>query len=326
MNAQAYHLTLQIRNLTMNSLRIARLSRMKILAALPGVVGCICSMSVALATDDVLEHGRYVFYAAGCISCHTRDQLMAGGRPVVTPFGTFYPPNATPQREYGIGSWSEEDFVRALREGKNPQGEHYYPAFPYPSYTRMTRRDMQALYAYLMTLPASSREVRPHQLHWPYSARSMMSIWKAQRFAAGEFSADPEQSAQWNRGAYLADALGHCGECHTPRDYLGASRRDRYLAGTCTGPDNRRVPNITPDKETGIGNWSHEQLMTFLSTGKKPDGSFTDSLMAEVLGTSCMRLTRPDLHSLAIYLQSLPPISNDLDTLCAPFDDAFVYE
>jgi len=310
----------------MNSLRIARLSRMKILAALPGVVGCICSMSVALATDDVLEHGRYVFYAAGCISCHTRDQLMAGGRPVVTPFGTFYPPNATPQREYGIGSWSEEDFVRALREGKNPQGEHYYPAFPYPSYTRMTRRDMQALYAYLMTLPASSREVRPHQLHWPYSARSMMSIWKAQRFAAGEFSADPEQSAQWNRGAYLADALGHCGECHTPRDYLGASRRDRYLAGTCTGPDNRRVPNITPDKETGIGNWSHEQLMTFLSTGKKPDGSFTDSLMAEVLGTSCMRLTRPDLHSLAIYLQSLPPISNDLDTLCAPFDDAFVYE
>jgi mono/diheme cytochrome c family protein len=227
---------------------------------------------------------------------------------------------------YGIGSWSEDDFVRALREGLNPEGEHYYPAFPYPSYTRMTRRDMLALYTYLMTLPASTREVQPHQLHWPYSSRAMMSLWKAHRFTPGEFSADPEQSAQWNRGAYLANALGHCGECHTPRDYLGASRHDLYLAGTCTGPDDRRVPNITPDRETGIGHWTHEELMTFLGTGKKPDGSFTDSLMAEVLGTSCMRLTGPDLQALAIYLRSLPPIHNDLDTLCAPYDDAFVYD
>jgi len=301
-------------------------SRINYLAALLGVVGCICSMGVALAADDLLEHGRYVFYAAGCISCHTSDQLMAGGRPVVTPFGTFYPPNVTPQREYGIGALSEEDFVRALREGLNPQGEHYYPAFPYPSYTRMTRQDMQALYAYLMTLPASSRGNRPHNIDWPFSYRSMISHWKAGRFTPGEFSADPEKSPQWNRGAYLADALGHCGECHTPRDYMGASRRDRYMAGTCTGPDGRLVPNITPDRETGIGNWTYGQLITFLGTGKRPNGVFTGSLMAEVLGTSCMRLTGEDLHSLAIYLQSLPPIHNDLDTLCEPFDDSFIYE
>jgi len=301
-------------------------SRINYLAALLGVVGCISSMSMALASDDLLEHGRYVFYAAGCISCHTRDQLMAGGRPVVTPFGTFYPPNATPQREYGIGRWSKEDFIRALREGLNPQGEHYYPAFPYPSYTRMTHQDMLALYAYLMSLPESSREIRPHNLHWPFSSRLMMSFWKARRFAPGEFSADPEKSTQWNRGAYLADALGHCGECHTPRDYMGASRRDRYLAGICAGPDGRRVPNITPDRETGIGNWTYEQLMRFLRTGKRPDGVFTDSLMAEVLGTSTMRLTGEDLQSLATYLHSLPPIHNDLDALCAPFDDAFIYE
>jgi mono/diheme cytochrome c family protein len=310
----------------MNQQRIVRMSRIRFITALLGVASCIFSMNMASATDDLLEHGRYVFYAAGCISCHTRDELMAGGRPVNTPFGTFYPPNATPQRVYGIGSWSEEDFVRALREGLNPEGEHYYPAFPYPSYTRMTRRDMLALYTYLMTLPASTREVQPHQLHWPYSSRAMMSLWKAHRFTPGEFSADPEQSAQWNRGAYLANALGHCGECHTPRDYLGASRHDLYLAGTCTGPDDRRVPNITPDRETGIGHWTHEELMTFLGTGKKPDGSFTDSLMAEVLGTSCMRLTGPDLQALAVYLRSLPPIHNDLDTLCAPYDDAFVYD
>ena len=251
---------------------------------------------------------------------------MAGGWPLETPFGTFYPPNITPHREYGIGAWIEEDMVRALREGLNPQGEHYYPAFPYPSFTRMTRQDMQALYAYLMTLPASSRETRPHNLRWPFDSRPMIAHWKASRFTPGEFSGDPEKSPQWNRGAYLAEALGHCNECHTLRDYLGAPRRDRYLAGTCTGPDGRRVPNITPDRETGIGDWECGELMTFLKTGRKPDGSYTDSLMAEVLGTSCMRLTVYDLHSLAIYLQSLPSSHNDLGALCAPFDDAFIYE
>jgi len=310
----------------MNKMQMVILVRIKSLAAIIGLAGCFCSMSVALASEDLLEHGRYVFYAAGCVSCHTRDQLMAGGRPLVSPFGTFYPPNVTPHREYGIGAWSEEDFLRALREGLNPQGEHYYPAFPYPSYTRMTHQDMQALYAYLMTLPASSRKIRPHDLLWPYSHRPMVAYWKAGGFTQGKFSANPEKSPQWNRGAYLADALGHCSECHTPRDYLGTPRRDHYLAGTCTGPDGRRVPNITPDRETGIGHWRCEELMTFLKTGKKPDGSYTDSLMAEVLGTSCMRLTRDDLHSLAIYLQSLPPIHNDLDALCAPFDDSVFFE
>jgi mono/diheme cytochrome c family protein len=263
-------------------------------------------MSVALASEDLLEHGRYVFYAAGCVSCHTRDQLMAGGRPVVTPFGTFYPPNITPHREYGIGAWTKEDFVRALREGLNPQGEHYYPAFPYPSYTRMTQQDMQALYAYLMTLPASSMEIRPHDLYWPFSSRPMIVHWKAGRFTAGEFSADPGKSPQWNRGAYLAEALGHCGECHTPRDYLGAPRRDRYLAGTCTGPDGRPVPNITPDRETGIGYWTCEELMIFLMTGKRPDGGYTGSLMAEVLGTSCMHWQSTCSHCRRFIMTWMP--------------------
>jgi mono/diheme cytochrome c family protein len=310
----------------MKKLPVAWRSRLNTLAALLGVLGCIGSMSVTLASDDLHEHGRYVFYAAGCISCHTRDQLMAGGRSVVTPFGTFYPPNATPQREYGIGGWSEEDFVRALREGLSPQGEHYYPAFPYTSYTRMTQRDMQALYAYLMTLPESSRAIQPHNLQWPFSIRPMMSYWKTRHFSPGEFVADPEKSTQWNRGAYLVEALGHCGECHTPRDNMGASLRGYYMAGTCVGPEGVRVPNITQDRETGIGDWTYEQLLTYLGTGRRPDGVFAGSVMAEVLGTSSMRLTRDDQHSLGIYLQSLPPVHNDLDTRCAPFDDAFIYE
>ena len=125
-------------------------------AAVFGLAGFLGIVTTVLASGNLVEHGRYVFYAAGCVSCHTSDQLMAGGRSIVTPFGTFYPPNVTPHKEYGIGAWTKEEFVRALREGVNPQGEHYYPAFPYTSYTRMTRQDMQALYAYLMTLPASS--------------------------------------------------------------------------------------------------------------------------------------------------------------------------
>ncbi len=310
----------------MARLKTAASFRFSVHASIFVVVACVFCVSVARASPDLLERGEYVFYVAGCISCHTRDQLMAGGRPVTTPFGTFYPPNATPQKEYGIGDWSEEDFVRALREGVSPQGEHYYPAFPYPSYTRMTLQDMQALYAYLMTLPESSRTIQPHNLDWPFSIRPVLSYWKARRFIPGEFVPDPEKSARWNRGAYIADALGHCGECHTPRDYMGAARKDYYMAGTCAGPEGRRVPNITPDRETGIGNWTYGQLATFLGTGRRPDGIFTGSLMAEVLGTSSMRLTEEDLHSLVSYLQSLPPIRNDLESRCAPFDDAFVYE
>jgi mono/diheme cytochrome c family protein len=299
---------------------------MRRLAAVLGLAGFLYSSSDVLASEDLLEHGRYVFYAAGCISCHTSDQVMAGGRPIVTPFGTFHPPNVTPHKEYGIGAWTEENFVRALREGLNPHGEHYYPAFPYPSYTRMTRLDMQSLYAYLMSLPASSGELRPHNIYWPFSFRSMISLWKSGRFSPGEYSANPGKTPQWNRGAYLVDALGHCSECHTPRNYMGAPRRDHYLAGTCEGPNGKRVPNITPDRETGIGRWTYEELSTFLATGKRPDGRYTDSLMAEVLGNSCMQLTAYDLQSMATYLQSVPPIQYDLDTLCAQFDDSFVYE
>ena len=290
------------------------------------VTWCLSKTGSVLAAENLIDHGRYVFNVAGCVSCHTADELMAGGRPVVTPFGTFHPPNATPHREQGIGSWTEEDLVRALREGVSPQGEHYYPAFPYPSYTRMTREDMRALYAYLMSLPESTREERSHRLHWPFSYRPFLSHWKAMRFSPGVYTPDPQKSPEWNRGAYLAEALGHCNECHTPRDFMGAPRRDRYLAGTCAGPDGRPVSNITMDRETGIGSWSYEGLAGFLKTGRKPDGSYTSSLMAEVLGTSCMQLNSEDLHALVTYLQSVPPVRNDLGTRCATYDDSWMYE
>jgi mono/diheme cytochrome c family protein len=287
---------------------------------------CLCIAGTAATADTADEHGRYVFFAAGCVACHTADLTLAGGRPLETPFGTFYPPNITPSREHGIGSWEGEDFERALRHGINPSGEHYYPAFPYPSYTRMNRADMQALYSYLMRQSPVARKNRSHELHWPFSSRPLVSYWKSDGFRPGAFVPDPARSAQWNRGAYLARALGHCSECHTHRGFLGIPASDRYLAGTCSGPEGRITPNITPDRQTGIGNWSCEQVVRFLETGRRPDGSFTGSKMAEVLGTSCMRLTGYDRQSLAIYLQSLPPVHHDLDRLCAPFDDTQFYE
>ncbi len=298
------------------------------LSAVHGALMLLAGLSVhgeLLADTELVEQGRYVFQAAGCVSCHRGDSTLAGGRPIVTPFGAFYPPNITPHRERGIGRWSEEDLVRALRMGLDPDGQHYYPAFPYPSYTRMTRQDMRALYAFLMTRPESARQSRPHELPWPLSLRTLIAHWKPGRFTPGAAPVDPARSQQWNRGAYLATALGHCGECHTPRGFLGTPRRDRYLAGTCTGPDGLWVPNITPDDETGIGGWSTEELDTFLATGRRPDGCYASGLMMEVLGTSCMQLTDYDRRALAVYLVSLPPIHNNLDYLCAAFgDDEFL--
>jgi mono/diheme cytochrome c family protein len=294
---------------------------------------CLLLMAVACggtgmaqANDELVEHGRYVFFAAGCISCHTGEQTLAGGRPIVSPFGTFYPPNITPSLEYGIGTWTDQDIVRALRDGMSPQNEHYYPAFPYPSYTRMTRADMQALYAFLMTQPVSTRKNQPHDIPWVIANRSMIEHWKDGRFTPGTYTADPDKSPQWNRGAYIAMALGHCGECHTARGYLGAPRHDRYLAGSCSGAEGLPVPNITQDRQTGIGRWTYPELITFLATGQRPDGSFTGSLMAEVLGTSCMRLTNTDLHALATFLQSVPAIHNNLVRQCTPFDDSMYAE
>jgi mono/diheme cytochrome c family protein len=279
------------------------------------------------ANNELLQQGQYVFFAAGCISCHTVDQPLAGGRAIDSPFGTFYGPNITPHLEHGIGNWELEDLICALREGISPEGEHYYPAFPYPSFTMMTRRDIMSLYTYLMAQPAFPNKNRPHELVWFLSNRALIAHWKGGgRFTPRVLQFDPNESREWNRGQYLAMALGHCSECHTPRGTLGSPLMDQYMAGTREGPDGIRVPNITSDEETGIGGWTHKDLNTFLATGRKPNGYYPTDLMMEVLGTSSMRLTEYDQHALSIYLSSLPPIHNNLDTAEDPFKDPDFYE
>ena len=260
---------------------------------------------------DPVERGEYVFQAAGCLGCHTKDDKpesrLAGGRAMKTPFGTFYTPNITPDREHGIGNWSDEDFIRAFREGKRPDGAALFPAFPYPSYTGMTDRDLLDLKAYLFTQPAVAAPNRPHELSAPFGWRFLLPLWQALYLEPGVLAEDPSQSPEWNRGRYLVDALGHCGECHTPRGRLGGLDGDLYLAGNPAGVDGDKVPAINAHPERGLGGWSIDDITTLLELGMTPDGDFVGSSMGEVVRNSTSRLTAEDRAAIATYLRTVPP-------------------
>jgi mono/diheme cytochrome c family protein len=267
----------------------------------------------ASADQAQLDRGAYIFTAADCASCHTNVKangpLLAGGRPLKTPFGTFYSPNITPDPEHGIGRWNDADFVRALREGVAPDGSHLYPVFPYTSFSRMTDQDMLDLKAYIFSLPPVAQPNREHEIDFPFGWRFTLGVWKLLNFTEGAFVPDPAKDAEWNRGAYLVEALAHCGECHTPRDWLGGLDQSRAFAGTTDGPDGDKVPNITPDKETGIGGWSRADILRVLKTGMLPDFDAVGSAMGEVVQTTS-RLTDADRQAIAVYLESLPPLAN----------------
>jgi mono/diheme cytochrome c family protein len=284
-----------------------------------------CSVAAALLTAfdargqsaDRLERGKYLFRIAGCLGCHTdvknKGAPLAGGRALRTPFGTFYGPNITAHPDAGIGGWSDEDFVRALRQGVAPEGHHYFPVFPYPSFTGMTEEDMLAIKAYIFSLPAIDQANRPHEIDFPFGWRFLMTFWKWVNFPQGPMVPDPSRSETWNRGAYLAEALGHCGECHTPRDVMGALDASMAYAGTPDGPDGEDVPNITADPETGIGRWSDGDLRFLLRTGLLPDGDAVGGAMGEVVDEGTSHLTDADIEGIITYLKSLPPIHNKIE-------------
>ena len=252
------------------------------------------------------------------MGCHTdaknKGQALAGGRALKTPFGIYYSPNITPDPDTGIGKWSDQDFLRALRNGVAPDGSHYFPVFPYPSYTGMTDRDMLDIKAYIFTLPKQQSPNRPHDVPPPFGWRFLMPVWKTLFFTPGPLRPDPAKSAQWNRGAYLVRAVGHCGECHTPRNLLGAKKPDMHMAGTAEGPDGGTVPNITPDRKTGIGRWSADELEDFLDSGMLPDGDFAGSDMGDVIDQSTSRLSTADRKAMVAYLRSLPAVENRIES------------
>jgi mono/diheme cytochrome c family protein len=269
----------------------------------------ILGLALGAAAQDV-KRGEYVSKAAGCLGCHTEEKKdavpYAGGRALKTPFGTFYGPNITPHREAGIGAWSEADFVRAMREGRRADGANLFPAFPYPSFTRMNDADLKDLWAYLRSLPASGRPSQPHDLGFFFRWRFLITIWKWFFFTPGAFAPDAAKSAVLNRGAYLAQALGHCGECHTPRNFLGAPKQSRFLAGAKLG--ETAVPNITPTRLKKLGDG---ELKDILRTAMTADGDVLAESMAEVVRNTTSQLTEQDLDAMIAYLRSLPALPDE---------------
>lgn len=268
------------------------------------------ALSVAYAQGDA-KRGEYLAAAGGCVGCHTdqkKDAVpFAGGRALKTPFGTFYGPNLTPHRDAGIGRWTEADFVRAMRHGERPDGANYFPAFPYPAFTQIVDEDLRHLWAYLRSLPPNGRTNQPHDLGFLYRWRPLVSGWKWLFFTPGASPADTQAVSVVNRGRYITQALGHCGECHTPRNFLGGSSKDRLFAGG-RGPEGKRVPNLTP---TRLKSWSDVELKEFLLTGATPDGDSANETMSEVIRNTTSKLNPEDLSAMIAYLRSVPPLPEE---------------
>ena len=275
------------------------------------VLAFLGGLSLAAFAQGDAKRGEYLAKAGGCVGCHTEEKKdavrFAGGRALKTPFGTFYGPNLTPHPEAGIGRWTEADFIRAMREGVRPDGANYFPAFPYPSFTKISDADLRDLWAYFRTLPPSDRKNQSHDLDFPFGWRALIGPWKSLYFTPGAFVPDPKAAPEINRGAYLVQALGHCGECHTPRSSLGGPKQDRFLAGG-KGPDDKAIPNLTP---TRLKKLSDGELKDFLLTGTTPDGDVAAEAMGEVVTNTTSQLTPEDLAALIAYLRSLPPLPEE---------------
>ncbi|MGB9270245.1 MAG: cytochrome c [Pseudolabrys sp.] len=255
-----------------------------------------------------LANGKIMFHAGGCASCHAvpkqEDKTrLGGGLALGSPFGTFYVPNISSDRTDGIGAWTEAQFVTAMVKGTSPTGEHLFPAFPYTSYQRMSLGDIRDLFAYLKTLPAATGKVRDHALPFPFNIRRTLGLWKLLFLDGRPFAPDPSQTAQWNRGAYLINAPGHCAECHSPRNMLGAIKRNQRFTGGPSPDGQGGVPNITQQK---LNNWTVKDIADTLTTGMTPDADFVGGSMAEVVRNAA-QLSEADREAMATYIKALPP-------------------
>ncbi|BAF88718.1 putative cytochrome-c oxidase protein [Azorhizobium caulinodans ORS 571] len=275
-----------------------------------------CAFGLAVAGTPLLAHadgqdfvtierGRYLATAGDCISCHTAPggKPFAGGRGIMTPFGVIYTPNITPDRDTGLGAWSNDQFVAAMQHGVGQNGELLYPALPYPYYTKVRRDDLVAIKAYLDTLDPVRNEAPPNGLPFPLNVRTALLGWNMLFFTPGEFKPDAAKSEEWNRGAYLVEGLGHCGACHTPKNQLGGDKTDKVLAGGVL--DEWYAPNLGSDLRTGLGAWSVEDIVQYLKTGRNAK-SAASGPMAEVVYYSTQHMTDADLKAMATYLKDRP--------------------
>lgn len=269
---------------------------------------------------EAIARGAYLARAGDCQACHTvrGGTSFAGGRAIHTPFGTIYAPNITPDKETGIGSWSADDFWRALHNGKGKDGKLLYPAFPYPNYTKLTRADSDAMHAYFMSLPPVRQENREPELRFPFNQRALLAPWRALYFRPGVYNAQGQQNAEWNRGAYLVQGLGHCSACHTPRNVLGATSDRRDLGGAMIPMLGWYAASLTGESEAGLGNWDTQHLVDLMKTGVSARGVVSGP-MSEVVRESLQHLSDADLRAMAVYLKSLPQAAaTDADAAAAP--------
>ncbi|MFT4045983.1 MAG: cytochrome c [Solimonas sp.] len=270
--------------------------------------------SIAAHAEVGVERGEYLVRAANCVSCHTvpGGAVFAGGVPFPTAFGTIYSTNITPDKVTGIGGWSFAQFEAAMRRGIRPDGEPLYPAFPYTNFTKIDDADMHALYAYFMNLKPVQAPPKQNELMFPFSQRALMGVWNALFFDEGRFTPDPKRSAQWNRGAYLVEALAHCSACHSPRNLLGAEKTDAlYSGGSFADLDDERgivprgAPDLTPSPQ-GLGAWSESDIASYLKSGISAHARLMGT-MNEVVLNSTRYLTDADTRAMAVYLKSLAP-------------------
>lgn len=252
----------------------------------------------------VTDQGEYILRAAGCVACHTDAEnngpFLAGGRAFDTTLGTFYSPNITSDKVNGIGDWTKQQFMDAIIKGQGPDGVHYYPVFPYTSYSGAKLEDIEALFEYLRKVPAVNKKNIEHDLPWYLQFRLVNQIWKFFFFES--------RTTPINRGEYLVKILGHCDECHTPRSWFGAIEFEQHLSGNSAGPDGESVPNITPDIETGIGRWGRSDLIRYLRNGMLPDGDFAGGAMVDVIDEGLSFLSTSDREAIADYLKGVKPI------------------
>jgi mono/diheme cytochrome c family protein len=259
------------------------------------------------ALPELIERGAYLARAGNCMGCHTTKggAEFAGGRGVETPFGVVVAPNITPDTKTGIGSWSAGEFWRSLHQGRSKDGRLLYPAFPYPSFTHVSREDSDALYAFLQSVPAVEQANAPHALRFPYNTQAALAVWRALYFRPGGFAPEAGRSPQWNRGKYLTQGLGHCASCHSGRDILGGTHPSAEFAGGLMPGATWYAPSLASPDEAGLQHWPREQVVRLLRDGVSAHASVSGP-MAEVVFSSTQYLSEPDLLAMAHYLASIP--------------------
>jgi mono/diheme cytochrome c family protein len=259
----------------------------------------------AQASADTIARGKALANAGDCTGCHTADSAkpLAGGKRIETPFGGIYSANLTPDRATGLGGWSDEDFYQALRNGVAPNGSRYYPAFPYPYFSKMTRQDILAIKAYLATLAPVSNTPPPPQLRWPLNYRFLMRGWDWLFFKPGILQPDQQKSAEWNRGRYLVEGAGHCGACHTTKDVFGADKQGHAFGGGLV--QDQFAPRLDAAPRSGLNSWSVDDIVEYLQSGRN-GRSHAGGLMAEVIVDSTANMSDGDVRAIAVYLKDLP--------------------